>query len=73
MSGWGRVARSDQAGRVRGIREGMHAAPSAGRDDGFERRCLRGLLQLWAVPVGGGAGWRRISIVQMISFLENAQ
>jgi len=45
-----------QAGGVRGVREGMHAAASAGGDDGFKRRGLRGLLQLWAVLVGGGAG-----------------
>ncbi len=53
-----RAARGHQAGRVRGLRQGMHAAPSAGRDDGLQRRRLRGLLQLRAVFVGGGAGRR---------------
>ena len=52
------AARGHQAGRVRGLRQGMHAAPSAGRDDGFQRRRLRGLLQLRAVLVGGRAGRR---------------
>jgi hypothetical protein len=46
-----RAARSHQAGRVRRLRQGMHAAPSAGRDHGFERRRLRGVLQLRAVLV----------------------
>ena len=53
-----RAARGHQAGRVRGLRQGMHAAPSAGRDHGFKRRRLRGLLQLRAVFVRGGAGRR---------------
>ena len=42
--------------RVRGVREGVHAAASAGRDDGFERRSLRSLLQLWAVFIGRRSG-----------------
>ena len=53
-----RAARSHQAGRVRGVRQRVHAAASAGRDHGFERRRLRGVLQLRAVFVGGGAGQR---------------
>ena len=55
-----RAARRDQAGRVPGLRQGVHAAASAGRDHGFERRRLRGLLQLRPVPVGRGVGQRGI-------------
>ena len=39
-----RIARSHQAGRMRGLRQGMHAAPSARRHYGFQRRRLRRLL-----------------------------
>ena len=53
-------ARSHQAGPVRGLRQGMHAAPSARRDHGFERRRLRGVLQLRTVFVGRRAGQRRL-------------
>ena len=49
MPGGRRVARGHQAGRVRGLRPGVHAAPSAGSDHGIERRRLRGVLQLWAI------------------------
>ncbi len=38
-------------GAVSGVRQGMHAAPSAGSDDGLKRRRVRGVLQLRAVPV----------------------
>ena len=54
----GRSTRGHQAGRVRGLRKRMHATASAGGNDGFQRRRLRGVLQLWAVFVGGRAGKR---------------
>ena len=55
------AARSDQAGRVPGVWQRVHAAASAGRDDGFERRRLRGVLQLRAVFVGRSS-WRERGI-----------
>ena len=38
------VAGTDQAARMPGLRHALHARASAGRDDGFHRRRLRGLL-----------------------------
>ena len=38
------AARGHQAGRVRGVWQGVHAAASAGSDHGFKRRRLRGVL-----------------------------
>ena len=40
------AAGADQAARVRGVRQGVHAAQPAGRDDGVVRGRVRGLLPL---------------------------
>ena len=43
---------AEEAARLPGVRQGMHAADAAGRHDGFGRRGLRRLLRLW--PASGG-------------------
>ena len=58
------AAGADQAARVRGVRQGVHAAQPARRHHGLQRGRLRGVLPLpaaagacavRAVPVGAGA------------------
>ncbi len=56
-----RVARSHQARRMRSLWQRVHAAAPARGHNGFKRGCLRSLLQLWSVYLGGrtGRGWSR--------------
>ena len=42
----GSFARHNQTASMRGFRQGMHTAQTARRNDGFERRRVRGVLQL---------------------------
>ncbi len=42
----GRSSRAEEAARLPGVRQGVHAAEAAGRDDGFRRGRLCGLLRL---------------------------
>ena len=46
-------ARAEEAARLPGVRQGMHAADAARGDDGLVRRGLRGLLRLRPAPGGG--------------------
>ena len=50
------AAGPDQAARVRGVRQGVHAAQPARRDHGLQRGRVRGVLPL---PADAGAGRRR--------------
>ena len=59
-----RFCRADQAARMPGLRHALHAGASAGRDDGFVRRRLRGLLPLSPARVASGGMKSEIQLMK---------